>query len=620
MMEANANSVATVSPFQEMQIPSFRFAIPLLALFLLPMYYPRRNYTMKKHYRHFSYCTRNMHSIHGTKQAPASISHAFPVRALFTPLLLAILYTLLLVATAHARPLDKATAPAAPQDALRILIRTIPEQFDPARAHTHAASTILADLFEGLITVGPDGELLPGAAEKWTVSPNGRTYTFRLRSNMRWSDGTSLTSRDFLYSFTRLFALGENAPRGYDFHGIEGAELPRKTGDATNLGIAAPDDRTLIIRLREPNPFFLRMLTHTGAVPVPRHAIERHGDLWSTPENLIVNGPFAISSRENDNLLSLHRNPHFHSVSQVAPNKVCYLVTEDDDNPCRMAQAGHVDIVQHLPAHQVQYAKRHMPGWLRANPQLNTYWLSLNHKDPRLASLKVRRALYLSIHREKITEGLDNGAVPAYGLIPRMKGYAPLAAPTSAYEVRLAEAALLMREAGYSDARPLRLTIQTTQEASSNLITAAIIRNWRKIHVFADIEYKTFPELMSSLRAGDYTVSRRAWTTGLPSPIYFLNVFHSASATNFSRWANPQFDSLMASAESARTPEGKTAMYQAAEALLVEQAALIPLFHGASLSLVSPFVTGWQDNPYGARLSRWLSKTLPSKPAASAKE
>ena len=578
---------------------------------------------MKKHHRHYPYCAGNMHSFHGTRQAQKSICRSLPVRAiraLLASLLFAMLYTLQFTASAHARPLDKEVIHAAPQDALRILIRTIPDQFDPARAHTHAASTILADLFEGLITVGPDGELLPGAAEMWTISPDGRTYTFRLRNGLRWSDGTPLTSRDFLYSFTRLFALGEDAPRGYDFHGIEGAELSRKAGDATKLGITAPDDRTLIIRLREPNPFFPRMLTHMGVVPVPRHAIERHGDLWSTPDNLICNGPFVIASRKNDNLLSLQRNPHFHAVQQVAPSKVCYLVTEEDDNPCRMAQAGHVDIVQHLPAHQVQYAKRHMPGWLRANPQLNTYWLSLNHKDPRLASAKVRRALYLSIHREKITEGLDNGAVPAYGLIPRMKGYAPLAAPTSAYEVRLAEAALLMREAGYSDTRPLRLTIQTTQEASSNLITAAVIRNWRKIHVFADIEYKTFPELMSSLRAGDYTVSRRAWTTGLPSPTYFLNVFHSASATNFSRWADPQFDRLMASAESARTREGQTALYQAAEARLVEQTALIPLFHGASQSLVSPFVTGWQDNPYGSRLSRWLSKTQPTKAVFSPKE
>ena len=237
-----------------------------------------------------------------------------------------------------------------------------PETLDPHRYNLRLEETILNDLFLGLTTFDPHGNIVPGAAEDWSVSEDGLTWTFALRADGRWSDGEPVTAHDFVYAFRRLLNPRTAASLAHFMHPLRNAALVNAgTAPPTALGARAEGSHTLVIELDQPFPFLAERLIYPTGYPVPAHAIERLGADWVKPGHMVSNGAFVLEDWQPHAHVALGRNLHFHDAAAVALDGVRYLPTTDSHAAFNRYRAGEIDAIGDFPAGEME--------WVRAEPR-----------------------------------------------------------------------------------------------------------------------------------------------------------------------------------------------------------------------------------------------------------
>jgi oligopeptide transport system substrate-binding protein len=487
-----------------------------------------------------------------------------------------------------------------------------PDSLDPHKAIGTSSSILIYDLFEGLVSVDARGELVPGAASEWKVDPTQKIYTFTLRPNLKWSDGTPLTASDFEYSMRRLM-LPETAARYASFlYPIRNARAVN-TGRAPpeSLGVKAIDARTLRIELEGPAPQLTELLTSVGAVAVPRHAIEKHGREWTRPGKLVSNGAYMLTEVSPQTLIRAKRNPHFHSAAEVSLDEVVYYPVEDEGTSFKRFQAGELDIAIKFPIDRIEQIRKQYAGQLRTAPSLGTTMLVLNHRKPPFNDARVRRALALAIDRSVLTDRiLRKTALPAYTLVPvAVSRYQP---PVPDYSrtpmaARQAEARQLLAAAGFGPGKPLRFTMQYFTEARTRTLAVAMVSMWRSVGVDCELINKDLGSVISTVRAANYEVSLYAWFSSFDDPSTFLDIVSTKARGSFTGYSNPAFDNAFSAANGLATAAERLVALARAEALALADTPVIPLFTNINQRLVASRVSGWQDNPRGANLSRYLS-------------
>lgn len=487
-----------------------------------------------------------------------------------------------------------------------------PDSLDPHKAIGTSASILIYDLFEGLVTVDAKGQIAPGAASEWKVDATQKVYTFTLRPNLKWSDGSALTASDFEYSFRRLM-LPETAARYASFlYPIRNARAVN-TGRAPveSLGVKAVDARTLRIELETPAPQLTELLTSVGAVAVPRQAIEAYGREWTRPGKIVTNGAYQLAEVSPQTFIKARKNPNFHSAASVAIDEVVYYPVEDEGTSYKRFQAGELQIAVKVPTDKLDAARRDYPGQLHAVPGLGTTMLMLNHKQKPFDDARVRRALALAIDRGVLTDKiLRKTAVPAYTMVPGsvsrytrpVPDYA--AAPMAS---RQAEARKLLAEAGFGAGKPLKFTMQYFTEAKTRTLAVAMVSMWRAVGVQCELVNKDLGSVISSVRAGSFEVSLYAWFSSFDDPSTFLDILTTKARGSLSGYSNPAFDQAFVAGNGLATLDERNAALARAEALAMADTPVIPLFTGINQRLVSDKVQGWSDNPRGANLTRYLS-------------
>ncbi|NBO74586.1 MAG: peptide ABC transporter substrate-binding protein, partial [Gammaproteobacteria bacterium] len=224
-----------------------------------------------------------------------------------------------------------------------------PQTLDPQLWTYGQDGNLAQDLFQGLTTLDSRANVVPGQAESWTVSTDGRRYTFRLRPNLEWSDGKTLTSADFLWSLRRIFDPKTVSPAVALLYVIRnGKAVNQGRLPVTALGVAAPDPRTLVIELEHPAPYLLDLLVHR-AFPVPRHVVEKYGRQWTRPEHIVSNGAFVFGEWRPGSHVRLLRNPRFHEAASVRLDAIHHVPIEDPKNAVVRYRAGELDVVVTLP-------------------------------------------------------------------------------------------------------------------------------------------------------------------------------------------------------------------------------------------------------------------------------
>jgi len=487
-----------------------------------------------------------------------------------------------------------------------------PNSLDPHLATGGAAAPILYDLGVGLTTLDAQGRVVPGAAESWTISDDGLTYTFTLRPDLKWSDGSPLTAEDFRWSVERVVTPATASRFASFFFPLENArQILAGELDPAEIGVEIIDERTLVYRLVVPTPSFLETLASNVASPVPRAVIEEHGRQWTRAGRMLSSGAYRLAEWVPNSHVTLEKNPHFYDADMVSIPVVRYYPSENQATGLRRYRAGELDILLNFPADEMDWIERNLPGHMKVWPALAVNYLLLNLAREPFDDPRVREALSISIDREGLVSRLVTpGSLAAYTLTPgAVAGYEP-PAPAWAevpYRERVERARALLAEAGYSNRNPLQFDIVYDTLEENRRTVVALSSMWQQIGVRASPVNVEFNQLNRAARTGDFSVLRYTWFSPNDDPDTFLALLDSRNPNNYSSYRNSEYDRLLREANRQRDPEARMALLQQAEAMMLSEHPVVPVFFYTRRFLVKPHVAGFEPNSRGLNLSRYLS-------------
>lgn len=492
---------------------------------------------------------------------------------------------------------------------------TEPKTIDPSIAEGVPENNLIMDLFEGLISEDADANLIPGIAESWEVSADGKEYTFKLRPSV-WSDGTAFTAHDFVYSWQRTLNPATGSNYASILYPIKNAQAINegKITDLNELGAKAIDDLTLKVELEGPIPYFLGLLAHHSSYPAPKHIVEKHGNNWTRPENMVSNGAFKMESWVPNSQIVLVKSDNYWDKEQVKLDKVIFYPIEDQNSELKRYRSGEIDVTNEIPNDQIKWLKENLSNELHIGAYLGTYYYGLNvGKPPFKDNPKLREALSLAIDRDILTEKVTGvGEIPAYNFVPKgingYEAYQPEAAKLSKEE-RLKKAQALYAEAGYSKDKPLKTEILYNTSENHKKIAIAVASMWKQnLGVETSLSNQEWKVYLETRRLKEKTQAFRAgWIGDYNDPNTFLEMFKSNSGLNDVALNLPEFDQLLADAEKESNPEKRFELLKQADKLLVESYAVLPLYTYVKAHLVKPYVKGFKNNIMDHNRSKYIS-------------
>lgn len=493
-----------------------------------------------------------------------------------------------------------------------------PRTLDPALSEDIPGLIVIGDLFEGLVRRDPAGNIVPAVAGRWEVSPDGLLYRFHLRPGLQWSNGDALTAEDFVYGMRRVVTPATASPVAQMLLVVEGAgAIIEGRAAPETLGVSAPDELTLEIRLTAPTPYFLSLLTNPYLMPQPRKAIEAHGRAWTAAGNFVGNGAFVPEGSLGTGPLTLRRNPRYHEAGAVRLQAVTFHPLPDSNAATARFLAGDFDVTDSFLIDDYRWLRERLGGQVRLSPWFGTFMLAMNNARPPFDDARLRKAMVLAVDRDVIAGHLMRGEYqPAFGIVPPLPGY-PQVRPEWAdlpREQRLALARELYAQAGYSQQNPLRveLTYPTTTPDTRRILEA-VAAMWR-INLGADVklaneEWRVFNQ---NRNIGKLRLFFAPWIGDYPDPQTFLALPLPDSAQNDMGYDNPRYtDTVMQALATADAAE-RARLYNEAERILNADAPYIPLYYYRNRHLLRDHVWGWVDNAADQHLSRDLYLALPA--------
>lgn len=483
-----------------------------------------------------------------------------------------------------------------------------PGDLDPQLADSYSEYNILIALFEGLTCIDEKtSQAVPGMAQSWEVSPDGLVYTFHLRPAIFWSNGDPVTADDFVFSIRRILNPRLASDYTYLFFPIRGAEAyaAGTQSDPAKIGVQALDRRTLRIELAHPCSYLPVLAAHQAWFPVHRATLEKFGDIdrrdgtWTRPGNLVCNGAFTLKEWTPNARIVVVRNPRYWNAAQNRLHEVVFYPTDDIAADERAFQAGQVDVTNDLLPSRIAFWRRAAPAELRIDPLSESDFLRFNVTRAPLNDPRVREALARAIDRVGIAQDVLFGSRrPANAFVPPdTPGYVS----TATIPTDFAEARRLLAAAGYPAGHGFpRLTILMYTDQTNRRIMEAIQGTWsRELGIRVALRNEDFRVYLDSLERLNYDIARSRWVADYNDPSDYLELFRSDSANNWTGWRSAAYDQL--DAEAARTIDTgrRFALLERAEALLLRQAPIAPLFFGSRTYLIQPGVRGWVPSLLG---------------------
>ncbi len=477
------------------------------------------------------------------------------------------------------------------RDHLVRLIESEAKGVDPQAYSDLATVRITGDLFEGLTRLNAAGEAEAGLASGWTASPDGLRWTFTLRPNLHFSDGQPITATLFADLFQRLKDPATASPHVGLFEAIE--------------TVGAFDPSTVEIKLNHPLPALPALLAHPAMAALPLH---RAG--WANERPLVTSGPYQLRDWVLNDHMSLAANPAWHD-GKPGTSLIEWRPVTDSLVALRQFEAGLADIVGEVPSTRLAKIRATLPGRLHVAPYAGAYYFAFNTRRPPFDDVQVRTALSLAVERNWLSGTLlATGVKPAWGIVPPgitgLDAYHPDWAnwPRSR---RLAQAARLLKTAGYGPGKPLSFEVRFNSDTDHRRVAVALAAMWKPLGVEVRL-FNTEASLhFASLRRGDFALARSGWIGDIPVPENYLAVHDSKSGpANYSGFHDDEFETLLKKALTVPVPTARAAAMRKAEERLMHQSPILPLYFYVSKSLVSARVGGWHDNLANVHPSRTL--------------
>jgi len=480
-----------------------------------------------------------------------------------------------------------------PQRADLVLINGAePETLDPAIITGQPETRVVNALFEGLCAFDRFGRPIPGVAERWEISEDGKIYTFHLRADARWSDGEPVTAHDFVASWQRTLTPETASAYNYLLFPIRGARAFAEgaTKDFSTVGVRAVDARTLVVELDSPTPYFLDLCSFPTLFPVPVARIAQVGDDWVKPGHLVGNGAFVLKDWRINDRIRLEKNPHYWNRRAVALDSVDILPISNDSVAFNFYASGLADLVMDkglAPISLMDTLKTRSD--FHAAPFLGIYFLRFNCSKPPFDDLRVRKAFAMAVDKRRIVEKITRaGELPAQSFVPPgMADYPEIAGLPHDPEA----ARQLLAEAGFPGGKGFPLVTYLFNESAQNESIAVELRDmWRReLGVTVTPARQEWKVYLNSLASLDFGIARSSWVGDYPDPNTFLDMFVTDGGNNRTGWSHAAYDTAIARAAAEANPTQRLETLLGAEKILVEEEAPIaPIYDYVGIQLFDP--------------------------------
>ena len=515
------------------------------------------------------------------------------------------------------------TQTAAGKKILTIQLGPDVESIDPALNSAVDGANYILFAFDNLLKMDKDGKVVPGLAEKYEVSDDQLTWTFHLRDGLKWSDGSALTANDFVYSWQRLVDPSVAAPYAQTVLGmVEGYDdaigRPDADGnttvdpDPTKLKVEAPDEKTLIVHMAKPTPYFDKLAAFVSLSPVKKDVVEANPDGWSIdPKTYISTGPFKLTGWEPGSYLMFEKNENYWDADSIKLDGIKCLLMQDQNATFSAYESGDALMIKDVPTQEITTLKERSD--FHIDPILGTYYLDLNTTLDEFKDPKVREALSLALDRKYISETITSGTyTPASGFVSEGvtdwngTAWQDNITDKSVYiniddhDANLAKAKELLKEAGYENGVGLPEMVYSTNDASYHKKIAEYLQQaWGELGLKVQVNIVEWKSFTPQRRSGNYQIARDGWVMDYNDPSNILELALTGNGNNNAKYSNPEFDALMSKAATEKDPQTRFGYLHQAEDFIMKDTAMVPLLYYNDFYLQSDKITGSWHSPDG---------------------
>ncbi|WP_297277103.1 peptide ABC transporter substrate-binding protein [uncultured Brachyspira sp.] len=491
---------------------------------------------------------------------------------------------------------------ASSNDGISIFINTGPEPntIDPSINVTSDAVFYLIHTFEGLVEKDFNGKLSPAVAESWEISEDGLTYTFKLRTNAKWTDGKPVTANDFVYSWQRVVDPATGSQYGYQHEPVKNAkaitagDMPKES-----LGVKAIDDYTLEVTLEAPTAYFLELLSFPTFYPLRKDIIDKYGDKWTLKaDTYIGNGAFKLVERNRDESLVMEKNTNYWNIENIVPDKLTFVLMENETGSVAGVKSGNLHFARSFPRQDIKALQE--DGLIVIKPRISSYYYCLNLTNDILKDVRVRRALSLAIDRNYIVEQVTmGGEKPAGALVPygisdyegdfRENAGEYIDVSKEGYAKNVEEAKRLMAEAGYPNGEGFPVMEFKADPGIHVKIFEAVQQMWKEnLGIDVTLTQEEWAVFLQTRYDRNITMARGGWNGDFDDPVNFMTLCVSYSPNNYSVYSNKAYDDMINEVMLSGDQKFRMETMHKAEEMLMKEEAIIPIYYYTEPLLVSP--------------------------------
>jgi len=500
-------------------------------------------------------------------------------------------------------PGEATPAPTAEPKILRTNNMSEPGALDPQLAQGTHDSWVLDHIFEGLYKKGQDGSIIPGMAKEYTLAADNVTYTFKLRDDIKWSNGEPVTAQDFEFAWKRALDPALASDYAFQMYYLKGGEAYNTgAGKLEDVGVKAVDDKTLEVVLASPTAYFIELTSFYTYYPVNKKAVEANPDWAKDPSTYVSNGPFKLTGWEHNASLTLSKDPNYYDADLVKLDGVELSIIDDENTTWQKYEGGEYDLLLPLPQSVVGQLKANGNPELVIGGELSTYYYSLNTKLKPFDNAKIRKALSMAVDRQTIVDKIaQGGQLPAEGLVPfgimdeNGKDFREGSGKLIEYNVDEAKKLFAegLAESGFKVEDFSKFSILYNTSEAHKMIAQAVQEMWRSnLGVEFQLENVDFQVKLDREKAGDFQVSRAGWIGDYVDPMTFMDLFLTDGAFNDADYSNPEYDKLILEAKGTVDQKVRMENMRKAEKILMDAMPIVPVYFYTQPYAQKPYVTG----------------------------